>query len=102
MMRKFCVAAVFVACSFGPSLAQEAPPPPPSADQQAPEMGPGRMPPPPHHGPRGERGPKPPMASFDIQAGEDNKLKVDCGDQPLTDCVAAVQPLIDRILPPAP
>lgn len=99
-MQRTLAVALTLAVLGTAAIAQDAPPPPPPAGtgQPAPDMGPGTTPPPPP-GPR-HHGPKPVETGFDIRMGDDNGLKVECGDQPLAECIAAAQPLIDRLAPP--
>ena len=50
----------------------------------------------PHHGPGGHRGPPPPRTGFMIEMGPGQSLHVQCGDESLSDCVEAAQPILDR------
>ncbi|RFC64191.1 hypothetical protein DYI37_07525 [Fulvimarina endophytica] len=42
--------------------------------------------------------PPPPRAGFDIRMGKDMGMRVDCGDQPMAECVEPLRPYIDRVL----
>ncbi len=98
-MQRLLVAALSITVFGTAALAQDTPPPPAPpapAEQNMPDMGPGTTPPPP--GPRHHE-PKQPDTGFDIRMGDDMGLKVECGDQPLAECITAAQPLIDRLAP---
>ena len=38
-----------------------------------------------------------PQTGFEMRVGKTNRLKVDCGNLVLSDCIAAAQPLLDRM-----
>ncbi len=129
MMKRILLGACAVVLLAGIATAQTAntngnPPPPPPQDQQA--NGPdsqgegwfsgrrhGR-----HHGQmasgmqdRGGRG-GPGMQmegkGFDIRVGAGHGLHINCGEEPMKDCIASAQPLIDALskvdfkMPPPP
>lgn len=37
------------------------------------------------------------QTGFEMRVGKTNRLKVDCGNLVLSDCIAAAQPLLDRM-----
>lgn len=112
MFRYAFLAAGLLASTTVISMAQDAPlplPPQPPGAAEAPGEGvsggmaerrgpPGRG--------RGHMGPmggmmagQPPdlMKGFDLRMGRDAGLLVECGDETMSDCVAAVRPLIDQL-----
>jgi hypothetical protein len=117
-MKRFMIGTCAVLLLTGVAIAQTAnnPPPPPPQDQQAdgPQddggwMGWGK-----HHGRGGHgqmmRGMMSHGKGFHIMVGPGHGLHVNCGDEPIKDCIASSQVLIDALgkldfkppMPPAP
>ena len=118
MMKRILLGACAVVLVSGFAMAQTAttnanPPPPPAQDQQADDADSqgggwfsgrrhGR-----HHGQKGHgmqnRGGRggPGMQidgkGFGLMVGPGHGLRINCGDEPMKDCIAAAQPLIDAL-----
>lgn len=43
----------------------------------------------------GHGGPPQPAKGFDLRLGEDNGLRVTCGDEPIEVCIGAAAPLLE-------
>ncbi|MBA3325487.1 MAG: hypothetical protein H0T41_09600 [Rhodobacteraceae bacterium] len=56
----------------------------------------------PRHMRRGQDRPPDMQKGFELRLGEDNVLRVTCGDEPMRACVEAVAPMIDRLSPAPP
>ena len=129
MMKRILLGACAIVLMAGFATAQTAstdanPPPPPAQDQQADgpdsqgggwfsgrrhgrhhgQMGPGMQ----DRGGRGGPGMQMEGKGFDIKVGPGHGLHVNCGNEPIKDCIASAQPLIDALgkldfkMPPPP
>jgi hypothetical protein len=112
MMKRVLLGACAVMIMAGIASAQTAstnpPPPPPPQDQQADGQGPegwgswwggknrgGHHG---HHGGDGMRGgPDMPGKGFSIVVGQGKALRINCGEEPMKDCIASAQPLIEAL-----
>ena len=102
-MKRFIIGACAVVLLAGVAFAQTAtttPPPPPGVqvdgqdDGPNGDQGPGWR----KHGKHRGMGPMMDMMrgkGFGIMAGRGHALRVNCGEEPIKECIAAAQPLID-------
>lgn len=100
-MKRFIIGACAVVMLADVAFAQTAtttPPPPPGVQIDGPDGGPGDGQGWRKHGKHRGMGPMMDMMKgkgFGIMAGPGHALRVNCGEEPIKECVAAAQPLID-------
>lgn len=99
-LTSFAFAQEAPAPMAAPTPMHAAAPPLPLGDDMAPMRG-DMPPPPPGKGPRpsDHRGPPPPppIKGVEIRMGRDTGIRINCGDEPMADCLAAAKPLTDKI-----